>query len=401
MNDSKAMAIKKQLGDAFLNLETSVLNGRQKIMEEHTRQKNIRQENNSRLQKNLNGLKREYVKEVERLIKIEKAEADLVEKQHKQLREKIEVDIDESVFMLSMQETEDTDVICEELREKSPEYRFVKLHFEQSLQDESLRKQFKLARVYRIHSPYMQKVFDDVKNDIEEESVTGDDCIERLYFWEDRNTMREIVEQGFETVFGTPVKTPIVLHRDVGDQTQSGFNGGGKNFVVLMCRVLKLNTFADEEMELDDHLNGFQSLLDKQYDSVDVQQDNVVLGLQCNHIIPEYYIRFQVRDDKNASKVTMDTEMQFNDFVQELLLKETSHPQEYSTLRGLEKEVQQQFQEHHQRLWTHLDPTTAALVAERDAEIEMMRKNLESLKKQIRAERSLQEALVRDIQKRE
>lgn len=75
-----------------------------------------------------------------------------------QLKNQTERHMEESIFMLSCQLNTNGSVVCYELDAKNPEYRFVKTHFTESMQNSG--EENRIFSIYKIYNSTVLKHFE-------------------------------------------------------------------------------------------------------------------------------------------------------------------------------------------------------------------------------------------------
>ena len=151
-NLANSDSLRKDLQNAFAELENTMQDGRARIGAEHKRQTRVRKTNLTALQKGLNELRKQHTASIERLVSDEEIRMQAEEQWFRLEHSKITAERDEALFLAEIRPNPNGSnttnkylddarkaVSCQELSEHVPDYRFIAAHFRASATETSLK----------------------------------------------------------------------------------------------------------------------------------------------------------------------------------------------------------------------------------------------------------------------
>jgi hypothetical protein len=151
-NLANSDSLRKDLQNAFAELENTIQDGRARIGAEHKRQTRVRKANLTALQKGLNELRKQHTASIERLVSDEEIRMQAEEQWFRLEHSKITAERDEALFLAEIRPNPNGSnttnkylddarkaVSCQELSEHVPDYRFIAAHFRASATETSLK----------------------------------------------------------------------------------------------------------------------------------------------------------------------------------------------------------------------------------------------------------------------
>jgi hypothetical protein len=298
-NVANSDSLRKDLQNAFAELENTIQDGRARISAEHSRQLRVRKANLNALQKSLNDLRRQHGHGIERLVSDEEVRIQAEEQWYRLEHSKITAEKDEAVFLASVRprkgatrEERMKGISCQELSEHVPDYRFIAAHFRASATEAAsgdgkkgggskngddpggpssasssaasggkkvpLRR-LSIVKVYKLFSQFQYEAYraaclgtPGAPADPAEAYASPPGGTERLYFGGSHSQIHHIIKHGFFAVpkvrGGGATEDVLVLHTDpvlaversfLGDKVAGDADVGqaGKVYVALLCRV--------------------------------------------------------------------------------------------------------------------------------------------------------------------
>ena len=273
-NLANSDSLRKDLQNAFAELENTIQDGRARISAEHKRQTRVRKANLTALQKGLNELRKQHTASIERLVSDEEVRMQAEEQWFRLEHNRITAERDEALFLAEIRPRPRGGIVtnkylddpikavsCQELSEHVPDYRFIAAHFRASASD-SLKdgkdskgklgknansknsinngtlnsggigegqevpvRRLAIVKVYKIFSQFLYDAYAAASAgtpgavaDEHENVVTPPGGTERLYFGGSHAQIHHIITNGFSEVPGSDgsgaLDGPIVLHTD-------------------------------------------------------------------------------------------------------------------------------------------------------------------------------------------
>jgi len=270
-NLANSDSLRKDLQNAFAELENTIQDGRARIGAEHKRQTRVRKANLTALQKGLNELRKQHTASIERLVSDEEIRMQAEEQWFRLEHSKITAERDEALFLAEIRPNPNGSnttnkylddsrkaVSCQELSEHVPDYRFIAAHFRASATETSLKdskdgknkfgknnksnnslvnsggisegqeipiRRLAIVKVYKVFSQFLYERYaaacagtPGAVSDENSNLVNPPGGTERLYFGGSHAQIHHIITNGFSDVPGPKgngkLDGPIVLHTD-------------------------------------------------------------------------------------------------------------------------------------------------------------------------------------------
>lgn len=258
-NLANADGLRVELQGAFRELETTIHEGRSRILAEHQRQTRVRKANLQALQKSLDVLRRQHAAGIERIVAGEAGRMKAEEAWFRAERCKIIAERDAAIFLARSRPRPQLPspskpsavgaggfsptIACQDLSEHVPDYRFIAAHFRaasanskaaaagkgardggQHDDDGALRRrQLSVLKVFKMHNEKLNSMYEEAtaRRGASAAGRNEDDDTERLYVGGSVELLRHISLHGFASwPFARSAPTvgpdapPIVLYTD-------------------------------------------------------------------------------------------------------------------------------------------------------------------------------------------
>lgn len=453
-NVANSDSLRKDLQNAFAELDGTVQDGRARIAAEHSRQVRVRKANLTALQKSLNDLRKQHTSGIERLVADEEVKIKAEEQWFKLERSKITAERDEALFLASIRPKKSATaaerrlgVSSQELSEHVPDYRLISAHFRASATAEMKtkdsgeaptsgkkiipRRHLSIVKVYKLFSQYLYESYrgaclatPGASADPAEAYANPPGGVERLYFGGSTDQIHHIIRHGFSAIpqidgvagggAGLVLHTDPVLaiERSIRLDTLSGKiedGATGTIVVALLCRVAvgqKHVLYGTRGQAVDPPADLLgQMPPDSHSGQVNYGSGNnagafyIMPSQYASRIVPETFLLVQDTPKVSPGGLNLSG-VKLEQMLSELTLPgENSGPgREANRVHAdFERRVLKEMQRYEQRVAQEMDPETASQLQEAETEVARLRDTLSGLRKQIDTEKEMQERILRDF----
>lgn len=450
-----AGAMRGELLTAFGELETVVRAGRESVVAEQQRQQRVREANLDALALTLEEARREQAAWVDRRLSAERKAMAAEEAAFAAMIARAEAEAQEAQFLAGLAFRTHGAVVCQELSDHSPDFRFVASHFRESMASVLVRPKGGGAGAgaasggsgtptgseATVRSPLkMLKAFKVFNQDVERAFVSAGDSPEtlRLFASGGREELRSVVEKGY-TSEGRAGSVALFVDPWHSCVSASGGNAdeavdGGRIHALVLCRVCPGRALpvpaGPTKVPNRSSANDVAGRLPKGYSAACLSHDAsddrdgeeeagpgapicyVLPSTEGARVLPEFYILCVEtgdglgRNGADASESALEAALA--DLTQTGADSATGSAAAQAIFGGVDadgaellaafqKRVTEAVARHEERVWRQMDPETARKLQETEGEVKRLTATLHSLREDIDSEKSAQEKVLRDF----